>query len=95
MIFLPQIALAILWSDKKFLKQMALVIFYGGASIILAYLFGMAYVSSWYGHGMPWGVILPSIMPWMVGTTSGLLIAVYAQRAIIKTEERIRDGADA
>ena len=73
---------------------MALVMFYAGTLMVLPYLFSMAYLSSVYGTNMPWGVILPVIIPGVVGMTSGLPIAVYAQRTIIKTEERTRNGAD-
>ena len=96
LVFLPPIALFIVWKDKKFLKQMALVIFYVSILIILVYLFGMAYVSSAAGYDMPsWrNVLLPAVMPWMVVMTFGLLIAIYAQHAIIKTEGHIRNGVD-
>ncbi len=92
--FLPPLALACIWSDKKFLKQMALVMFYAGTLMVLSYLFSMAYITSIYGTNMPWKVILPVIIPGAVGMTFGLLIAIYAQRAIIKTEEPIWNGAD-
>lgn len=94
LVFLPPIALFIVWKDKKFLKQMALVIFYGSILIILVSLFSMAYFSSANDHDMPWGFILPRAMPLVIIMMSGLLVAVYAQYAIIKTEERIRNGAD-
>lgn len=91
--FLPPLALALIWPDKKFLKQMALVIFYVSILMTLPYTFGMAYISSIYGPGMPWGVVLPVVAYGLVGMPSGLLITIYAQYTIIKTEERIWDGA--
>ena len=95
LVFLPPIALFIVWKDKKFLKQMALVIFYFSTFLILWYLFNMAYFTSTTDYWPSWRVvILPTVMPVIVIMTSAFSLAVYAQYAIIKTEERIRNGAD-
>ncbi|MBI1657637.1 MAG: hypothetical protein IS632_02530 [Thaumarchaeota archaeon] len=90
-VFLPPIALAIIWSDKKFLKQMALAIFYMSTLFLLVYLFVFAGIIG-YAQGMAGLVVL--LTPAMLGMLFGILIAVYAQRTIIKAEERVRDGAD-
>ena len=89
-IFLPPIALLIVWRDKKFLKQMALVIFY--ISTILLPVHPYIYlINIEFLRGIPnVEVPLTSVMLSMAGMTFGILVAVYAQRAIIKTEERIR-----
>ena len=89
--FLPPIALAIIWSDKKFLKQMALAIFYVSTLFLLVYLFVFAGTIG-STQGMFGLVVL--LTPAMLGMLFGLLIAAYAQSTIIKAEERVRDGAD-
>ena len=89
--FLPPIALAIIWSDKKFLKQIALAIFYMSTLYILAYLFVFA---STIGSAQGMFGLVVLLTPAMLGMLFGLLLAVYAQRTIIKAEERVRDGAD-
>lgn len=90
-VFLPPIALAIIWSDKKFLKQMALAIFYVSTLYLLAYLFVFA-VTIGSAQGV-FGLVV-ALTPAMLGMLIGLLIAAYALRTIIKAEERVRNGAD-
>ena len=63
-VFLPPIALAIIWSDKKFLKQMALAIFYMSTLFLLVYLFVFAGIIG-YAQGMAGLVVLLTpAMPW-------------------------------
>ena len=93
LLFLPPLALVCVWSDKKLLKQMALIMFYLGTLMSLPYTFSMAFFTNMYDANMPWGVILPVIIPGVVSMTSGILIAVYAQYAIIKAEEWMHDDS--
>lgn len=76
------------------LKKLALVIFYIGTLILLASLFGYAYISSIHGAGMPWEVYTYGVTPWVGIMLFCLLLAAYAQHKIIKMEERVRDGAN-
>lgn len=90
-VFLPPVALLIVWKDKKFFKQMALVIFYI-FTIYLVWIFVLIIIGSGI---VRWEILL--LEPLMVagsGMLFGILLAAYAQHKIIKTEERIRDGAD-
>lgn len=90
-VFLPPVALLITWEDKKFFKQMALVIFYIFTTLVVG-IFVLIFMSS---RIVRWELILlDSLMFVVLGMLSGLLLAAYAQHKIIKTEERIRDGAD-
>ena len=90
-VFLPPIALLIVWKDKKFLKQMALVIFYM-FTIFVVWIFVLIFMGSGI---VRWELILlDSLMFAVSGMLFGLLLAAYAQHKIIKAEERIRDGAD-
>ena len=98
LVFLPPIALFIVWKDKKFLKQMALAIFYFSTILTLWYLFNMidfTGTTGTIGYVPRWGHILfPRVMTGIVLVTSSFFLAVYAQHAIIKTEKRIRDRSD-
>ena len=95
LVFLPPIALYIVWKDKKFLKQMALAIFYFSTTLTLWYLFSSAYFTITTGYEPSWRfVLLPTLMHLIVLVTSSFFLAVYAQYAIIKTEKRIRDSSD-
>ena len=95
LVFLPPIALFIVWKDKKFLKQMALSIFYLSTFIILWHLFNFEFFAYKTGYEPSWSLLrLPIITPFIVISAFAFFLAVYAQYAIIKTEERIRDGAD-
>ena len=90
-VFLPPVALLIVWKDKKLFKQMALVIFYI-FTIYLVWIFVLIVIGSGI---VRWEILL--LEPLMVagsGMLFGILLAAYAQHKIIKTEERIRDGAD-
>ena len=91
LVFLPPVALLIVWKDKKFLKQMALVIFYI-FTIFVVWVFVLIFIGSGI---VRWELILlDSLMFAVSGMLFGLFLAAYAQHKIIKTEERIRDGAD-
>ena len=90
LVFLPPVALLIVWKDKKLLKQMALVMFFGSVLIMLALLLYLTYFSSVNDHDMPWNIIFPSAIPLVVFMMSGLFLAVYAQYTIIKMEKCIQ-----
>ena len=88
-VFLPPITLFIVWRDKKFLKQMALITFYLGIFFILLRLLNMTHFISTTDYEPSWRLVI------LIGiTASAFFLAVYAQHAIIKTEKRIRDRSD-